>query len=70
MDDPQAATLDHLVCHSVGGSNDARNLVTCCGSCNSRRQDKKLSVWLDIIGDDGTIARNIRNARRRVLVMG
>lgn len=33
-------SLDHLVPQSQNGSNDAKNLVTACISCNSSRQDK------------------------------
>lgn len=35
-------TLDHIVPRSLGGGNDAANLVTCCLSCNSSRQDAPL----------------------------
>jgi len=35
-------TLDHITPRSRGGSNDASNLVTCCFSCNSARQDAEL----------------------------
>lgn len=37
-------SLDHLICQSAGGSNDSKNLVTACISCNSSRQDKS---WRD-----------------------
>ena len=29
--------LDHVVCHSAGGSNSERNLITACGHCNASR---------------------------------
>lgn len=46
-------SLDHLVPCSQGGGNHEGNLVTCCQTCNSRRQDMDLSAWLQIIcGDD------------------
>ena len=35
-------TLDHITPRSLGGSTDASNLVTCCLSCNSSRQDAEL----------------------------
>ena len=37
-------TLDHIILRSQGGSNDATNLVTCCWSCNSARQDRELTA--------------------------
>lgn len=36
-------SLDHVV---VGGGHRVTNLVTCCGECNSRRQDTGLDEWL------------------------
>jgi 5-methylcytosine-specific restriction endonuclease McrA len=42
---PTDITLDHLVCDSDGGSNDASNLVTACRSCNCARQDKSLAKF-------------------------
>lgn len=39
-------TLDHLTPYVVGGSNGQENLVTCCLSCNSSRQDMELGQWL------------------------
>lgn len=41
-------TLDHLLPCSKGGGNHEGNLVTCCLSCNSRRQDMDLDQWLQI----------------------
>ena len=35
-------TLDHITPRSLDGGNDASNLVTCCLSCNSSRQDAEL----------------------------
>ncbi len=37
---PSFVQLDHLVARSAGGSNDATNLVTACGSCNGARGSK------------------------------
>jgi len=39
-------TLDHLLPCSKGGGNHEGNLVTCCGTCNSRRGDIDLGIWL------------------------
>jgi len=40
---PMDITLDHITPDSRGGSNDPRNLVTACRSCNCSRQDKPLN---------------------------
>jgi len=40
--EPFDVTLDHIVCQSDGGSNEASNLVTACRHCNCSRQDKPL----------------------------
>lgn len=68
---PDAATLDHILPHNLGGSNGAKNLVTCCARCNSRRQDTRLAVWLRQLADEGydadDIARRIRRYRTRSL---
>lgn len=37
MAQPSDITLDHLKPRSEGGSNESRNLVTACRSCNSSR---------------------------------
>jgi HNH endonuclease len=37
-------TLDHLTPRSLDGTNDARNLVSACKSCNSSRRDQN---WRD-----------------------
>lgn len=38
-------SLDHVVCHSHGGSNDATNLVTCCTRCNSSRGTRTVEAF-------------------------
>jgi hypothetical protein len=40
IEDGAKLTLDHLVAHSDGGSNDQSNLVTCCHTCNSSRGNR------------------------------
>ena len=37
IEDGAKLTLDHLLPHSLGGTNDATNLVTACHTCNSAR---------------------------------
>ncbi len=62
-------TLDHLHPRSLGGSNKSSNLVTCCFSCNSSRQDKPLQVFLAGLaarGIDGSaLTGKIRRLVRR-----
>jgi hypothetical protein len=45
VEDGAKLTLDHLVCHSQGGSNNERNLVTCCHRCNSVRAARPLEEF-------------------------
>lgn len=42
-------TLDHVVPHSRGGSNDATNLVTCCKRCNDSRGNRSLTKWVEVV---------------------
>ena len=66
-------TLDHLLACELGGSNDAANLVTCCRSCNSSKQDLPMRAWMTVLADQGVdttkIARRIRRNTRRALDM-
>ena len=39
-------TVDHVVPISAGGPHDLYNLVVCCLSCNSSKQNKLPEVWL------------------------
>lgn len=58
--DPADVTLDHIVCQSDGGSNDASNLVLSCRHCNCSRQDKPL----DLFAGPETVAHIRRNLAR------
>jgi 5-methylcytosine-specific restriction endonuclease McrA len=40
-------STDHIVPLSKGGRNDMDNIVPCCVCCNSSKNDKLLSEWLD-----------------------
>lgn len=42
---PYAATLDHVVPRSQGGTNHHSNLVTCCHRCNSLRGDRDAEAF-------------------------
>lgn len=63
-------TLDHIVSRQCGGSNDPRNLVTACISCNSARQDMQLTSFLLLMSDCHgglyvDLLRHVRACRRR-----
>lgn len=42
-------TLDHLQPHSLGGTNDATNLVTCCHRCNSSRGNRQVEEFASAV---------------------
>jgi len=74
IEDGTRLTLDHLVPHSLGGSNAADNLVTCCHKCNSARGNRdyrefaaRVAAYLNhgIRTDD--IVRHIEETRQRPL---
>ncbi len=44
-------TKDHVVPRSKGGPTEAWNLVASCATCNCRKSDRPLVVWLAIITD-------------------
>jgi len=62
-------TLDHLIPRSLGGSHGAHNLVTCCGHCNSARQELSLRDWYRVLRglgqDSSKIGRRVRAAIKR-----
>src|SRR5690606_9438228 len=67
-------TLDHLVPHSKGGSNEATNLVTSCKRCNDSRGNRSVPRFADAVagylnhGVDGeTIRQHVRKTSRRSL---
>jgi 5-methylcytosine-specific restriction endonuclease McrA len=58
---PAKPTVDHIVPRSLGGTSEAANLCTACPSCNSRKKDKPLSVF---VPNATHRARILRRARR------
>lgn len=64
-------TLDHVVANELGGSNDPSNLVTCCRSCNSSKQDLPQRKWLANLRkrgmDAATIGARVRRQVKRPL---
>lgn len=39
-------SLDHVLAYELGGTNDATNLVTACGNCNSAKASRTIRGWL------------------------
>lgn len=62
-------SLDHIVPRSQGGTHRADNLVTCCRTCNSRKQDAIAQGFKGIAwpasGVSGRIARAVRRPLNR-----
>ena len=42
----EADTLDHIVPRSAGGTNHWANLTSACGSCNTRKHDRSLLMFM------------------------
>lgn len=51
--DEDRLSLDHLQPRELGGSHEASNLVACCVSCNSARQDSPQRAWFATLRDRG-----------------
>lgn len=60
-------TLDHVQPCELGGTNSPSNLVTCCNSCNSSKQDVPLRLFIANLPDGTGARRRVRNAQRRKL---
>lgn len=74
LEDGAQLTLDHLRPHSLGGSNDADNLVTACKRCNDSRGDRSQAAFARAVAGyvGGAMApqdilTRVRNAARREL---
>lgn len=73
------ASIDHVVPRSRGGSNNPRNLITCCVTCNAKRCHRSVPAFAALRVTDDTlyghhdcalidrIVRRVRNAQRRKL---
>jgi 5-methylcytosine-specific restriction endonuclease McrA len=72
-DEVACLTLDHLIPHSRGGTNEARNLVTSCKRCNSARGNRGMTEFASAVSgyidQESTrdILLRIRRNRSRVL---
>ncbi len=58
-------TLDHVTPRELGGTNEARNLVTACRSCNSAKRDLPLRKFLASLIDEGVDTGEVRGRVRR-----
>lgn len=72
LEDGARLSLDHIRPYSAGGSNKPSNLITCCGQCNSVRQDRSWTAFAADVAaylgiDAADITRHINNCRRRKL---
>ena len=62
VEDGAQMSLDHIIPHSQGGSNDATNLITCCSKCNSSRGNRPAGEFADAVaGYLGITGADIRN---------
>lgn len=66
--DPRDVTLDHVKARIAGGTNVERNLFTCCRSCNSARQHKRLCAFASPTALK-IIRRNVRRDLKRYLAL-
>jgi hypothetical protein len=53
------ASLDHFLPRSLGGSNEANNLVTACFACNHERDKRTALEWAAELGDWDALDRAI-----------
>jgi hypothetical protein len=77
IEDGTQLSLDHVRPHSLGGGNDAKNLVTCCSRCNSSRGNRPVTEFAVAVATylnhgvtAAEILRHVHNCTRRVLSIG
>lgn len=62
VEDGTQLTLDHLVPHCKGGSNDETNLVTACKHCNDSRGARGVTKFSEVVAayvNHGVLAKRI-----------
>ena len=60
-------SLDHLLPWVYFGADKHTNLVTCCRKCNSKRGDKKLKQWYQVLEDEfGKDLEEIAQLKKRI----
>ena len=72
IEDGAKLTLDHLMPHSAGGTNEPANLATCCHRCNSSRGNRSwmkfaatVAAYLNHGVQASSIIAHIRSTARR-----
>lgn len=65
IEDGIVFTLDHLTSQDLGGTNESRNLVTCCKSCNSAKGGKSIRGFFTWLRGKGIDTDKIKNRIRR-----
>ncbi len=61
-----AATIDHVVPRSRGGTNSWANLVACCRACNQRKADRTPEEAGMPLLWEPTVPRHIDKAQQRI----
>lgn len=64
---PTARCLDHVVPQMAMGGNSYRNLVSCCGECNSLKAGRRAEDFLRELYREGRLATAELNGRLRAL---
>lgn len=65
-----ATEVDHVIPLVRGGSDDAENLVACCRSCNSRKKDQQVGVFLAQSSTPPVFRRNLSPKRDKTVQNG
>jgi len=63
---PQNITIDHLKPFSKGGSNEPKNCITACRSCNCTRQAISWRAFARQVGGIEAVTRIIRHTSRKI----
>ena len=76
VEDGARLTLDHVRPVSKGGNNEATNIVSCCGRCNSSRGNRSVAIFARAVAEylnhgveANEIVRHVKNTTRRTLPM-
>ena len=65
---PRTRCLDHVIPRVHSGGNSYRNLVSCCGECNSLKAERSAENFLRWLFRQGRIDSAELTARRRSLM--
>ena len=59
--------LDHYVRVQDGGTNESNNLVTCCRSCNSSKQNLTIRTWYRCLRERGIDTLKVQGRARGLM---